>query len=188
MEVIVLNKQYQFVREVTWKKVLKWIAKDKIEVVLERSDKEIVGAEIKIKMPVVVRLLDFIGYKIKRDTNKYSTQRVYERDGNTCQYWHYDKNNKKYRYQCSELDRSIDHVLPRSKGGRDSFKNCVCCCKRCNYRKGNKTLKESGLVLIREPKTPPNKKGDFAVVKFKFDSKKISHRYYVEKFLQRSLT
>lgn len=188
LEVIVLNKQFQYVRETTWKKVLKWLAKDKIEIILERSDKEIIGAEIRIKMPVVVRLLDFVGYKIKRDTNRYSPQAVYERDKNICQYWHFDSNGKRFKYECSESDRSIDHIVPQYLDGKNSFTNCVCCCKKHNYKKGKKSVKDAGLELIKKPQIPANRKGDFAVFKFKFNPDKISHRYYVEKFLQSSLT
>ena len=67
------------------------------------------------------------------------------RDQNTCQY-------------CSKEEESrvltIDHVVPRSKGGKNTWENLVTACKKCNQKKGNKTPKEANMKLLREPKRP----------------------------------
>jgi len=70
---------------------------------------------------------------------------LYARDGNKCQYCG-------TRFPTSEL--SIDHVLPQSRGGENSWRNLVCACVRCNARKGNRTPREAGMDLIREPHRP----------------------------------
>lgn len=70
---------------------------------------------------------------------------VYRRDGNTCQY-------------CggifSESDLSLDHVVPRCQGGRLSWVNTVCSCKKCNVAKAGRTPKQAGMSLIRKPAQP----------------------------------
>jgi 5-methylcytosine-specific restriction endonuclease McrA len=49
---------------------------------------------------------------------------------------------------------SIDHIVPRSKGGRTTWENVVAACQSCNRRKGDSTLEEAGIVLIRQPRQP----------------------------------
>ncbi len=75
----------------------------------------------------------------------FSRRNLHRRDGNHCQYC-----GRRLKAQ----DMTVDHVVPRSQGGRNSWENCVIACRRCNSRKGSKGLKESGLHLIREPVQP----------------------------------
>jgi len=76
---------------------------------------------------------------------KFTKKEIYRRDDWTCQYCSSKKN---------EGDLSIDHVIPRSKKGKNSWANCVTCCLPCNAQKSNKMLKDSGMSLIREPEKP----------------------------------
>jgi 5-methylcytosine-specific restriction endonuclease McrA len=55
----------------------------------------------------------------------------------------------------SSQDLSIDHVVPRSRGGRTSWTNCVLACIRCNVRKGSRLLDEARMTLISPPRRPP---------------------------------
>jgi 5-methylcytosine-specific restriction endonuclease McrA len=114
---------------------------------------------------------------------------VYGRDNSQCQYWHYKENGQRYIYQCTEEDRTIDHVVPKARGGRTSFENCVTACRTCNERvKKNKLPKEAGLELIREPRKPRSRKGEYAYFRFTFNPHKLSHRYYLEKVLKREFS
>lgn len=184
--VVVLNKNYQFWTEVPLKKVLKWLVLDKIEI-LEFHDSEETGSfEFRIKMPLVVRLLNFVGYKPKRETVVYSDEAVFNRDDNTCQYWHFDESTgKRFKYKVGYGERTIDHVLPLSRGGkRISFENCVCCCRWHNEKvKKNRTPDEVGLELIRKPFVPKRNKNEFVVIKFSYNKNKVAHMAYVKKFL-----
>jgi hypothetical protein len=183
--VVVLNRNYEFHAEVTIKKVIKWLAKNKIEIVLEKEDETIKGIAMTIKLPLVVRLLDFIGWKIKHETIQYSDGAVFNRDGNNCQYWHTDEHGKRFVYQCTHQERTIDHVRPKDRGGETSFVNCVTSCREHNERiKKNRTPEEAGLVLIRKPVVPRFRKGDYAIFRFSYNPNKLSHQYYVEKFLK----
>lgn len=183
--VVVLNKNYEYWSEVDLKKVMKWFLKDKIEILVSKEDEEIRSVELRIKVPLVVRLVNFISYKIKHDRIQYSDQAVFNRDGNQCQYWHRDQQGRKFVYQCEESERTIDHIIPRHRGGKTSFENCVCSCKNCNINiKKNRLPEDVGLELIRKPFVPRFKKGDYAVFRFIYNPKKVSHKYYVESFLK----
>lgn len=74
-----------------------------------------------------------------------SRRNLFARDGNTCQYCG-------KRYPLSEL--SIDHVVPQSRGGRNTWTNLVCACVGCNSRKGSRTPRQAGLQLVRKPVKP----------------------------------
>ena len=70
---------------------------------------------------------------------------IFARDGNQCQFC-----GKKF--PTSEL--SLDHVVPRSQGGKTTWENIVCACVDCNVRKGGRTPKQAHMTLIRKPEKP----------------------------------
>jgi 5-methylcytosine-specific restriction endonuclease McrA len=96
-----------------------------------------------IAVPRIVRVLTF--NRIPKQEVKLNRRNIYARDGNHCQYCG-------NRFATSEL--SLDHVIPRSRGGINSWRNVVCCCVRCNVRKGGRTPLQAGLKLIQEPIRP----------------------------------
>jgi 5-methylcytosine-specific restriction endonuclease McrA len=96
-----------------------------------------------LEVPEVILLSAYGG--LPRMEVAFSRRNLYRRDGLRCQYC-------AARHATSEL--SIDHVMPRSRGGETSWENCVLACLRCNTRKANRTPKESGLTLIRAPLRP----------------------------------
>ncbi|MBI4858811.1 MAG: HNH endonuclease [Candidatus Riflebacteria bacterium] len=95
-------------------------------------------------MPSVLRLLKFIR-KAPRARVHFSRSSVFWRDQYTCQY-----DGKVYRP--NEL--TIDHVVPKSHGGRSIWENVVTCCTSCNRRKGGRTPDQAGMLLIRPPRRP----------------------------------
>lgn len=96
-----------------------------------------------VLVPAVVRLLSFD--KVRRPTVRMSRRNVYLRDNYTCQY-----TGKKL--PASKLN--LDHVVPASRGGKTTWENVVCCSIEVNSKKGDRTPKEAGLKLVREPKRP----------------------------------
>ncbi|MCO5165805.1 MAG: HNH endonuclease [Planctomycetes bacterium] len=96
-----------------------------------------------IEKPEVILLLGYAG--VPRREVSFSRRNLYRRDGYACQYCG-------RRRPLDEL--SIDHVLPRSRGGKTTWENCVLACVRCNTKKANKTLRESGFQLARAPGKP----------------------------------
>lgn len=96
-----------------------------------------------IAVPRVLRLL---GYnRLPATRVKLNRRNLFARDRNRCQYCG-------RRFPTSEL--SIDHVVPRSLGGRTVWENLVCACVRCNVRKGNRTPEQAGMRLIAPPRRP----------------------------------
>jgi 5-methylcytosine-specific restriction endonuclease McrA len=96
-----------------------------------------------IAVPRIIRLL---GYdRLPEQSVKLNRRNLFARDRNRCQY-------------CGRIhttsDLSIDHVLPKSKGGGDSWENLVCACIRCNARKGGRTPDEARMKLCRKPERP----------------------------------
>ncbi len=96
-----------------------------------------------IEVPRVIRLL---GYdRLPRQKVKFNRRNLFARDNNRCQYCG-------RRFSTSEL--SLDHVMPRSRGGIATWENIVCACVKCNVRKGGRTPIEANMRLIREPSRP----------------------------------
>lgn len=96
-----------------------------------------------IQVPRIVRLLSYD--RVPRSKIKFNRRNIFARDSNRCQYC-----GKKF--PATEL--SLDHVLPRSRGGGMSWENIVCACVRCNVRKGGRTPQEAGMRLIQSPVKP----------------------------------
>jgi len=183
--VIVLKSDYDFWTEATIQKTIKWILAGKAEIVEQDETKEIGSVTFKIKMPLIVRLLEFAGFKAKREEVPFSANAVYQRDRNLCQYWHKDENGKRYQHRCTVNDRTIDHVIPVSRGGKSSFGNCVCACRTCNEKvKKNRTPAEAGLKLVREPQEPKRDKSVWVRITFPYNPGKVAHRIYFEKYLK----
>lgn len=187
MGVVVLTASYVYWGERSLKEALKLIVRGKVEIVEADESREIRagisrnGVTFKIPAPLVIRLLNFVGYKIKKEKVNFSEEAVYIRDGNICQYFHTDENGRRFKYKCMETEKSIDHVLPLSRGGKNCFTNCVCCCKEHNTRvKRNRTPGEAGLVLIRKPFVPVRRKGDMAIITFSFNPGNKAHVAYYQ--------
>lgn len=110
---------------------------------IENYKEEIRSVSESFKLPAVIVLTRYV--KFHFHTMTANRANVIWRDQNTCQY-------------CSKEEESrvltIDHVIPRSKGGKNTWKNLVTACKKCNQKKGNKTPKEANMKLLREPKRP----------------------------------
>lgn len=96
-----------------------------------------------VAVPKIVRLL---GYdRLPRVDVKLNRRNLFARDHNTCQFCG-------KRFPTSEL--SVDHVLPRSQGGKTTWENVVCACVRCNVKKGGRTPEQARMHLVAKPKRP----------------------------------
>jgi 5-methylcytosine-specific restriction endonuclease McrA len=102
------------------------------------------AVSMKVRVPEVVVLRRYGGFP--RRGVAFSRRNLYRRDDFTCQYCGAQPG--------TEL-LSIDHVIPRSRGGTSTWENCVLACLDCNKRKASRTLEEAGLRLKRAPARPP---------------------------------
>lgn len=97
----------------------------------------------RIEKPEVILLRNY-GGRVRREVT-FSRKNLYRRDNYTCQYCGQRKPSE---------ELSIDHVVPKSLGGKTTWDNCVLACVRCNARKANKTLRDTGFALIARPEKP----------------------------------
>jgi 5-methylcytosine-specific restriction endonuclease McrA len=138
--VLVLNQNYEPLNVCNTRRALVLVIDGKAEV-LEQYDCTIASATRVFQSPSVIRLIYMI--KRPRPRVKLTRREVFIRDNYTCQY-------------CGRQagDLTIDHVIPRSRGGPHTWDNLVSACKTCNHRKGGKSLKEARMTLRTLPKEP----------------------------------
>ena len=110
---------------------------------VETYAKEICSTSKSFKLPAVIVLTNVVRYRF--NCIVCNRQNVIWRDGNKCQY-------------CSKTfpteKLTVDHVLPKSRGGKKSWTNLVASCKKCNQKKGCRTPSECGMIPIRQPTKP----------------------------------
>lgn len=145
MKTLVLNASYEVMKIVSWERAICWVFMDKVDII-EEYEELIHSPSISMKIPAVVKYKKFI--KPRSRVLKFSRSNIHIRDNFTCQYC---------VKQISPQKLTVDHILPRSRGGNSTWLNCVACCKQCNIEKANKTPKEAGMKLVREPYQPNQK-------------------------------
>ena len=141
--VLVLNQNYQPINICNIRRAINLIGKEKAENIVETGE-YLRSVDDIFEKPDVIRLF----YMVKRPLQKKKLTRreVFIRDHFQCQY-------------CGSFqkDLTLDHIVPRCKGGGLSWSNIISACKKCNHRKAGKTLREVGMEPIKYPKEPkPN--------------------------------
>ncbi|KMP11246.1 HNH endonuclease [Candidatus Nitromaritima sp. SCGC AAA799-A02] len=94
------------------------------------------------RLPAVIRVLKMVK-RSRRKGVAFSKKNILRRDNFTCQYCGVSNNLL-----------TVDHILPKSRGGKTSWNNVVVACKPCNLKKGNQTPSEKGMELVRKPRKP----------------------------------
>ncbi len=142
-EVLVLNASYEPLNLISTRRAILLLIKDKAEII-EATDRMIRAASTELPQPLVIRLRRYI--KLPHNLSLPLTRRlVYARDQYTCQYCG-------GHFPASQL--TLDHIIPKSRGGQKVWENIVTACKRCNQKKGNRTPQEAHMHLIRQPYRP----------------------------------
>ncbi len=139
---LVLNVSWIPIETVSWQEAYTKIFNGRATVV-EYYEEIIKTPTDEYLKPAVIICTEY--NKIPNRAAVYSKRMVYLRDNYTCQYCGKQLNNSNATY---------DHVVPRSRGGRSTFLNTVCCCGKCNRKKADKLLKHSGMRLLRKPMAP----------------------------------
>jgi 5-methylcytosine-specific restriction endonuclease McrA len=139
--VLVLNATFEPINVCTVRRAVVLLLKEKAEVI-EHGSWDLHSTSTTINRPVVIRLVTYV--RIPRDTHrrKITRRAVFARDQWTCQY-------------CgSRANLTVDHVIPKSKGGASSWENIVASCAPCNRRKGDALPRQAGMRLVRQPRSP----------------------------------
>ncbi|MBL7178732.1 MAG: HNH endonuclease [Pseudomonadota bacterium] len=132
---ILLNADYTFLNVVNWKRAMCLMAKGKVQV-LRHSERIVRTAEgIIVKIPAVMKLIKLIR-ALYVNRVPFSKKNVLVRDGFQCAYCGTERQKL-----------TIDHIIPKSKGGKATFENCVTSCKPCNNVKGDRTPREAKMFL-----------------------------------------
>jgi len=142
MRTLVLNKGHYPIKHITWRQAFRLIFKGRADVISSYEDVVRTPNDFYF-IPAVIRLTTFDGLPKAKVT--YSKRAILERDNFCCQYCIKDLNYN---------TMTIDHVLPRSHGGKTTFENTVACCFHCNNKKGNRLNHQAGLTLNQKPKRP----------------------------------
>jgi 5-methylcytosine-specific restriction endonuclease McrA len=141
--VLVLNATYEPLSIVSVQRAVVLLLKEKAELI-EAAEERLHAAYTELPIPLVIRLVYYV--RIPHPLTLAPSRRtVMARDNYTCQY-------------CGatpgRASLTLDHVMPRSRGGPTNWDNVVTACRACNVRKGNRTPEEAGLILRRRPGRP----------------------------------
>jgi 5-methylcytosine-specific restriction endonuclease McrA len=138
--VLVLNQNYEPLNVCNVRRALVLVIGGKAEI-LEASSRAIASPTASFESPSVIRLVYLI--RRPRPRVKLSRREIFIRDSYTCQY-------------CDRqmTDLTIDHVIPRSRGGQHVWDNVVSACRQCNHRKGGKSIAEARMALRKQPHEP----------------------------------
>jgi 5-methylcytosine-specific restriction endonuclease McrA len=136
--VLVLNASYEALTIVRARRALVLVSKGAACVELATDTR--VHPRFEIYLPSVIRLRDYKRIPVRLQV--VSRRNILARDGHRCMYCG-------TKYKPEQL--TLDHILPRSRGGRSTWDNLVACCARDNHRKGDKLPEEVGMHLVRRP-------------------------------------
>ena len=141
---LVLNATYEPINVCTVRRAVVLLLKEKAEMI-ERADWQLHSENTSLSRPMVIRLVSYVRIPRHSHRRKITRRAVFARDDWTCQY-------------CgARSNLTVDHVIPRSKGGTSDWENIVASCAPCNRRKGDLLLRNSGMRLTRTPRRPsPN--------------------------------
>ena len=158
---LVLNRSWRPVFTVPARKAVVWLCREIAEVVYEADcslhtfdswaslsefmeDRPLLASpSVSIAVPEIVKLVFYNG--IPRHRVAFTRRALFSRDNYTCQYCGATPGTK---------ELTIDHVIPLSRGGNNSWENCVLACVKCNAKKGSRLINEAGMSLLKRPVPP----------------------------------
>lgn len=157
MPVLVLNSSLQPLSVIPERRLVVLLSKQKVtfvdDSVRELIEESIRARRLDLERPVIVQLLANV--RIPRMVLQPTRANILLRDDEMCQY-------------CGKHSRdlTLDHVIPRSRGGQSTWENLVASCKACNGKKGNRLLKEVNMRLIRHPRALTQEYAGFFLLRY----------------------
>lgn len=138
---LILNQNYEPMSVINVKKAIVLLYLGKAELIEAHEGKAVRAVSVKMPFPSIVRLAVYVKVPYKKII--LSRKNILRRDGHRCQF-------------CGRGDvpLTVDHIVPVSRGGEDSWDNLVAACVKCNNRKGDRTPDEAEMPLRRKPMRP----------------------------------
>lgn len=141
MQVLVLSSTYQPLYTCGVERAIRLLYLGKA-VSVKDSDETMRSPSVVMRIPSAIRLLVKAVVHRYYDAMRPTRQAIFRRDDHTCQY-------------CgTRANLTLDHVMPRARGGKDTWENLVAACVSCNNRKGDRRPEECGMALRKQPKPP----------------------------------
>src|SRR5258708_2815419 len=157
MAVLVLNSSLQPLSVIPERRLIVLLSKQKVtfvdDSVRQLIEESIQSRRLELERPVIVQLLANV--RVPRVALQPTRSNILLRDDETCQYC-----GKRSR------DLTLDHIVPRSRGGPTTWENLVACCKSCNGKKGNRLLKEVNMRLLRQPRPLTQEYAGFFLLRY----------------------
>jgi 5-methylcytosine-specific restriction endonuclease McrA len=139
--VLVLNASYEPLNVCSVRRAVVLVLKEKAELV-EQATRTVRSESVTLPHPVVIRLITYVSLPRDKRRRRITRRAVFARDSWTCQY-------------CGTgTHLTVDHVVPRSRGGQTNWENIVTSCAPCNRRKGNRMPVETGMRPRKPPRAP----------------------------------
>ncbi|WP_236245396.1 HNH endonuclease [Streptomyces sp. CC210A] len=139
-DTLVLNASFEPLSTVSLSRAVVLVLQDKAVVEHAHPELRVRAAAVELPVPRVIRLCRYVRVPFRRQA-PWSRRGVLVRDQHRCAY-------------CGGRATTVDHVVPRSQGGADSWLNTVASCTQDNHRKADRTPEEAGMPLLREPFVP----------------------------------
>ena len=130
-----LDVEGDHLQPVTWEE---WV-----RLPVRAQDQSVQTVRGAVRIPTIIVAVNYT--RVPKRRPRLNARNIRHRDANRCQYT---------GRELGPGEGNIDHIVPRSRGGRDSWENCVWACKEINSRKGNRLPDEAGLTLLRSPAAP----------------------------------
>jgi hypothetical protein len=157
MPVLVLNASLQPLSVIPERRLVVLLSKQKVAFV-DDSVRQVIedgirSRQLNAEEPVIVQLLANV--RVPRMVLRPTRANIMLRDEDTCQY-------------CGKHSRelTLDHVIPRSRGGQSTWENLVACCRACNGRKGNRYLKDVGMHWLKPPRPLDHEYAGFFLLRY----------------------
>ena len=139
--VLVLNQNYEPLSVCSARRALIMQLLGKVEIVETYDGVRVHAVSRSMALPSVVRLGSYVRVPYKKIL--LTRKNIIKRDGHVCQYCRDTKG-----------PMTVDHIIPKSHGGQETWENMVCACERCNNRKGDRLAEKAGMKLLRKPRRP----------------------------------
>lgn len=149
--VLLLNATYEPLAVISRQRALSLLLRERVDVATDQL-LSLAGVQVAFSIPTVLRMKRYVN--VPRREAAWSKRGVLRRDGFRCIYCGLAAGEMKDSHFLNKDDFGVDHIIPRSRNGKNTWGNTACACKWCNHRKGGRTPHEAGMKMHWEPKTP----------------------------------